>query len=240
MFTIEPPHPSGGQIIWKALIWLLTGVLISFLVFVIISTLGNDFFTSGATIFLSMIFMLVACIVTLIGTGIMAGTLNIVFGWDYYDFGKMFGFSVLANGLLAVLFAPVYLTLSEDLSILLLVLAFHIIFWFFVSYSLIEFTTNANYAWSSLIGTLIWFGITTMIYLLVYNMTSAADNIGDIIYLLMLLPFIMSYTIIPLCHGVWSSIYYGVFSSGSNPFYIAPLNEISQETEEDNTVNVEL
>lgn len=75
-----------------------------------------------------MVFMLVACIVTLIGTGIMAGTLNIVFGTDYYDFGKMFGFSVIANGLLVLLFSPVYLALNSDLHILLLVLAFHIIF----------------------------------------------------------------------------------------------------------------
>lgn len=240
MFTIEPPHPGWWQIIWKTMIWLLTWVLISFLVFVIISALGSDFFTSWATLFLAMVFMLVACIVTIIGTAIIAGTLNIVFGSDYYDFWKMLWFSVLANGILVLLFAPVYLTLSGSVNTLLLVLAFHIIFWFFISYSLIEFTTNANYAWSSLIGTLFGFGLTMMTYLLVYNMTPHDDSMGNTIYVLMLLPFIMSYTVIPLCHGIWSGIYYGIFSGGSNPFYIAPLNEIGQATEEDNTVNVQL
>lgn len=187
-----------------------------------------------------MIFMLVAFIVTIIGTSIMAGTLNIVFGSDYYDFGKMLGFSVLANGLLVLLFAPVYLALSGDLHILLLILAFHIVFGFFISYSLIEFTTNANYAGSSLIGTLLGFGVTMMIYLLIYNMNSGKEDMGTTIYFLMLLPFLMSYTLIPLFHGVWSGIYYGIFSSGSNPFYIAPLNEVGQTQEEDNEVNVQL
>lgn len=77
---------------------------------------------------MAMIFMLVACIVTLIGTAVIAGTLNIAFGSDYYDFGKMFGFSILVNGLLMLLFAPVYFAFSSDLNTLLLILAFHIIF----------------------------------------------------------------------------------------------------------------
>ncbi len=63
----------------------------------------------------------------------------------------MFGSSVLINTLLVILFTPIYLTMSSDITILLLMLAFHSMFAFFVSYSLIEIITNANYAISSLI-----------------------------------------------------------------------------------------
>jgi hypothetical protein len=243
MITIEPPHPGWGQIVGKTGIGLLTWVTVAFLVWIVISVLWTSFFQDGAGVFMAMIFMLVACIVTLIGTAVIAGMLNIAFGSDYYDFGKMFGFSILVNGLLMLLFAPVYFTFSTDLNTLLLILAFHIIFGFFISYSLIEFTTNPNYAWSSLIGTLIGFAITIAIYLLIYKSTinhnGASEDMGNIIYLLILLPFITAYTLIPLCHGIWSSIYYGIFGWWSNPFYIPSLTDINQVEEEDE-VNVQL
>ncbi len=238
MLSIEPPQSSGWQIAGKTAIWLLTGIMLSFLIFIIISLLGTEFFQDGEGVFMAMIFMLVACIVTLIGTGMISWILNIVFWSDYYDFGKMFWFSILTNGLLLVLFAPVYLSLSGDIHILLLILAFHIIFWFFVSYSLIEFTTNPNYAWSSLIGTLIGFAITMMIYLLMYKSTLWWDP-GEKIYYLMLLPLIIGYTIIPLSHGIWSGIYAGIVGWWSNPLYIPSSNEITK-TQEIDDINVQL
>ena len=79
-----------------------------------------------------------------------------------------------------------------------------------------------------------------MLYLLIYTMTKGDESMGNTIYVLMLLPFVMSYTLIPLCHGIRSGIYYSIFSAGSNPLYIAPLNEVGQAVEEDNTVNVQL
>jgi hypothetical protein len=113
--------------------------------------LGADFFIKSEGMFMSLVFIIIACIVTIIGVGIYAGLLNLMFGSDYYDFAKMFGFSVLANGLLVFLFLPVYLMMSDSLDTLLFVLAFHVIFGFFISYTLIEFTTNPSYSASSLI-----------------------------------------------------------------------------------------
>ncbi len=120
------------------------------LVFAIMSVLGADFFTKSEGMFMSLVFIIIACIVTIIGVGIYAGLLNLMFGSDYYDFAKMFGFSVLANGLLVFLFLPVYLMMSDSLDTLLFVLAFHVMFGFFISYTLIEFTTNPSYSASSL------------------------------------------------------------------------------------------
>jgi hypothetical protein len=46
--------------------------MLSFLIFIIISLLGTEFFQDGEGVFMAMIFMLVACIVTLIGTGMIS------------------------------------------------------------------------------------------------------------------------------------------------------------------------
>lgn len=237
MITIEPPKSGWWQTVWKTLIWLLSWTLVSFLVFAIISSLGTWFFQDWSGIFLALIVMLVACIVTLIGTGIMAGTLNLVFSWDYYDFAKMFGSSVLINTLLVILFTPIYLTMSSDITILLLMLAFHSMFAFFVSYSLIEIITNANYAISSLIWTSIWFSLSIVVYMIVYKVAIVQENIN--IYILMLFPFITSYTLIPLFHGIRTTIYYNIFTTWSNPLYVAPLSEITQ-SETDNSINIQL
>ena len=102
---------------------------------------------------MAFIMVIVSFVVTLIGMAIFSGMLNMVFGQDYYDFGKMFGFSVLANGLLVLLFLPIYLMMSGDLTSLLFVYAIHVMFAFFISYTLLEFTTNPSYAASNLIGT---------------------------------------------------------------------------------------
>lgn len=69
--------------------------------------------------------------------------------------------------------------------------------------------------------------------------TTESGDMGNTIYFLMLLPFIIGYTLIPLCHGIRSSIYYGIFGGGSNPFYIPSLSEVNQ-VEEDNEVNIQL
>lgn len=78
-----------------------------------------------------------------------------------------------------------------------------------------------------------------MIYLLIYKTTIGGSN-ADLIYYLMLLPFLISYTLIPLFHGIWSGIYYGIFEAGSNPFHIPSLNEVSQVQENVDEINVEV
>lgn len=236
----EPPHPSGWQMIGKTLLWLLIGGLLSFLIFGILSVLGNDFFTKSEGIFMSLVFIIIACIVTIIGVGIFSGLLNLMFGSDYYDFAKMFGFSVLANGLLVLLFLPLYMMLNDSLPLLLFVLAFHVMFGFFISYTLIEFITNPSYSASSLIGTVLWFGATLVIYLLLYKLTQGDQMGNTTLYLHILSPFLIAYTVIPLLHGIRVQIYYSIYTGGNNPLFIPQLVDVTQTQEEVDEVTVEV
>jgi MFS family permease len=236
----EPQNPGWWQIVWKTFIWLLIGGILSFLVFAIMSVLWTDFFTKSEGMFMSLVFIIIACIVTIIGVGIFAGLLNLMFGSDYYDFAKMFGFSVLANGLLVFLFLPVYLMMSDSLDVLLFVLAFHVMFAFFISYTLIEFTTNPSYSASSLIWSVLGFGITLMIYMVIYNMTKWDVDWTNTLNLSVLSPFLISYTVIPLCHGIRTQIYYGIYTGGSNPLFVPQLADVTQTQEEVDEVTVEV
>ena len=236
----EPQNPGGWQIVGKTFIWLLIGGILAFLVFAIMSVLGTDFFTKSEGMFMSLVFIIIACIVTIIGVGIYAGLLNLIFGSDYYDFAKMFGFSVLANGLLVFLFLPVYLMMSDSLDTLLFVLAFHVMFGFFISYALIEFTTNPSYSASNLIWSVLGFGITLVIYMAIYSSTKGDIDWNNTLYLHILSPFLIAYTVIPLFHGVWTQIYYSIYTWGSNPLFVPQLADVTQTQEEVDEVTVEV
>lgn len=236
----EPQNPWWWQIVWKTMIWLLIWGILAFLVFAIMSVLGTDFFTKSEGMFMSLVFIIIACIVTIIWVGIYAGLLNLIFGSDYYDFAKMFWLSVLANGLLVFLFLPVYLMMSDSLDTLLFVLAFHVMFGFFISYTLIEFTTNPSYSASSLIWSVLGFGITLSIYMMIYNITKWDIAWTNTLYLHILSPFLISYMIIPLFHGIWTQIYYGIYTGWSNPLFIPQLADVTQTQEEIDEVTVDI
>lgn len=236
----EPQNPGWWQVVWKTFIWLLIGGILAFLVFAIMSVLWSDFFTKSDGLFMSLVFIIIACLVTIVGVGIFAWMLNVMFGSDYYDFAKMFGFSVLANGLLVFLFLPIYLMMSSSLGTLLFVLAFHVMFGFFISYTLIEFTTNPSYSASSLIWSVLGFGITLIIYMAIYS-AFRLDEAGETtLYLHVLSPFLIAYTVIPLFHGIWSQIYYGFYTGWSNPLFVPQLSDVTQVQESVDEVTVDL
>lgn len=245
LFT-EPQNPGGWQMIGKTGIWLLIGFILAVLVFALMWVLGSDFFIESAGMFMAFVLVIVACLVTLIGMGIFSGLLNMAFGQDYYDFGKMFGFSVLANGLLVLLFLPIYVMMSGELTSLLFVYAIHVMFAFFISYTLVELTTNPSYAASNLIGTTLGFGLTLVIYMGIYSMTMGSSDVGDAtmgtnsLYLYILSPFLISYVLIPLMHGIWTQIYYAIYTWGNNPLFIPQLADVTQTQETEDEVTVDL
>ena len=99
--------------------------------------------------------------------------------------------------------------------------------------------TNPNYTSSSLVGALIGYMLTISIYLMVYTNGTAADASYKI-YVSLLLPAILSYTLIPLCHSIRSKIYYGLYAAGSNPLYIPNPQDVSLSAVESDQVNISL
>ena len=102
--------------------------MIALLLFVVVSALGMDFFQEQTGIFLSLLLVLLACMMTVIATTVTAGIYNLIFSADYYDFGKMFGMTVIAHSIIFLLMVPIYLVFNNDINSLLLLIALHISF----------------------------------------------------------------------------------------------------------------
>ena len=52
----------------------------------------------------------------------------------------------------------------------------------------------------------------------IYSMTMGSNDVGEStmgtnsLYLYILSPFLISYVLIPLMHGIWTQIYYGIYT----------------------------
>jgi len=113
----------------------------------------------------------------------------------------------LTNGILFFFLAPIYIIFASQVDILFLILGFHILFSVFASASQIEFSTNPNYSASAFMGNILGFVLAFLMYCIIYKMSGSAA-VQQKIYLFMLLPPILAYTLIPFGSGIREKIYY--------------------------------
>ncbi len=134
----------------------------------------------------------------------------------------------LTNGLLFFILAPVYILFGSQIETLFVILGFHVLFSVFASASQIEFTSNPNYAGSLFMGNVLGFAFALLIYGLIYKLSDGSTP-QEKIYLFMLLPAVLGYTLIPFGSGIREKIYYKFYELGNNGFYI-PSPEAGMET----------
>lgn len=243
-----PYNPTWWQIMGKLSIGFFVGLCISFVVFGIIAVVGKNIFMDTLNPLLPLIMLLIAFLCTFIGNIAIWLVYNLVYSEKYYDMSKIFGLVLLSNFLLFLTFAPVYLLFTDNVDVQFLVLSFHIVFGIFISLSLIEFLSNPNYASSHLIGTMIGFMVTMLLYLFVFK-NSQTGNIADNLYYLIIIPPLLGYSLSPFFHAIWELIYYKFYEMWNNFFYLPGLNEItnngsddhdSDDDNEDNQINVSI
>ncbi len=239
----EPSNLSGWQLVGKVCIGLMIGWVIAALLFVILSFMGG-MFTSAfgqqgvSTInpLLSLVLLFIGFLSTFIGNIAVGGLYSLFYSKKYYNTGKMFGLLFLTNGILFFFLAPIYIVFASQIDILFLILGFHILFSVFTSAAQIEFSTNPNYSASAFMGNILWFALAFLAYALIYKMSGSAA-VQQKIYLFMLLPPILGYTILPFGSGVREKIYYKAYELGNNWFYIPSTAESEEEMEESGTPN---
>jgi len=249
--AIAPNTVSSRQLLGKTGTGLLIGILIAFLLFLLLSFLGsiftdalqvNDFITPSPLLPLFMLF--IGFLVTVVGNMIVSALYNVFYNQVYYDATKMIALLLLTNGILFIILAPIYIAFFNAPDILFLILGFHILFSVFLSSNQIEFFANPNYAASNVIGNTCGFGLSLLIYGLIYkaNISQSGASAQQAVYLLMLFPSILWFTLMPLCLSIWQKIYYKFYELGNNGFYIPSLTDIViEETadDEDAETNVE-
>ncbi|MFA7298458.1 MAG: hypothetical protein WC010_02315 [Candidatus Absconditabacterales bacterium] len=235
-FFNEPSNLSGWQLIGKVFIGILVGGVIAALLFVILSFMGGIFTSAfgqqtGGNInpLLSLVLLFIGFLSTFIGNIAVGGIYNLFYNRKYYNTSKMFGLLFLTNGILFFFLAPIYIIFASQVDILFLILGFHILFSVFASASQIEFSTNPNYSASAFMGNILGFVLAFLMYCIIYKMSGSAA-VQQKIYLFMLLPPILAYTLIPFGSGIREKIYYKFYELGNNGFYIPS----STDSEEDN------
>lgn len=244
--NVEPNNLTGWQLLGKVAIGLVLWGIISVLLFVVISFVGTMFVEAlnQTTDFISpnpllpLILLFIGFLSTFIGNMSVAGVYNLFFGQKYYDSSKMFGFLLLTNGLLFFILAPIYLVFSKNIETLFFILGFHVLFSVFVSANQIEFLANPNYSGSALMGNTVGFAIAILIYSLFYK-TSGTTSVQTKMYLFMLLPSVLAYTLIPLGAGIWEKVYYKFYEMWNNAFYIPSISEVVAEQVEENNGQVQ-
>jgi hypothetical protein len=239
--TIEPNNTSVWQIVAKVILWFIVWLIIAFLVFVItilfntiiqqwVRALSTSGQISGNPV-LPLIFMLIAFIASLSGNAIVAMVYNLLYTGKYYDMSKMISLISVSQIIIFFIMAPIYMLFRDSILGLFIIVAFHIIFGVFISYSQMEFTTNPNYSASNLIGWVVGFCITLLVFLSFYKSFGAAefglDNAStQKIKMLIAIPPLLSYTLIPLCYCLWEKLYYKFYEMGNNFFFIPSLSEV--------------
>lgn len=231
----------------KTLMGLIVGIFIAFLTFIILILVGgiiqealSNTTTGNTTVnpLLPLILIIIAFIGIVVGMILIAGIFNMIYTDKYYDMGKMFSLTLLINVILFILFIPLYGLFAKDTNALFFVLAFHIIFAVFVSYTAMEISTNPNYAAVHLIGTAIGLAIAILFFGLGYSFVDFSK--GSAVKILLSLPPVLAYFCLPLFHSIREKIYYKFYSMGNNFFYIPSLNEVLIDSEEDNEVEVDM
>lgn len=239
--TTEPNNTSVAQIVAKVALGFVVGLIIAFLVFTItilfnsviqqwVRALSTSGQISGNPV-LPLIFMLIAFIACLSGNAIVAMIYNLLYTSKYYDMGKMLSLISVAQIIIFFIMSPIYMIFRDSILGLFIIVAFHIIFAVFISYSLMEFSTNPNYSASDLIGGVIGFCITLLVFLSFYKSFGAAEFWLDTastqkIKMLIAIPPLLSYTLIPLCYCLWEKLYYKFYEMGNNFFFIPSLADV--------------
>lgn len=245
-----PSNLSGRQLVAKILMGLVIWGIIAALLFIVVSFIGGMFTSalgaqttelSSANPLLRLILLFIGFISTFIGNIAVAGVYSLFYSKKYYDVTKMFGLLFLTNGILFFILAPVYILFGSQIETLFVILGFHVMFSVFASAAQIEFSSNPNYAGSSLMGNILGFAFALLIYGLIYKLNGWSAP-QQKIYLFMILPPVLAYALIPLGSGIWEKIYYKFYELGNNGFYIPSISEREEEMEEDSNseeVNVE-
>lgn len=236
-----PSNISGRQMLGKIgigiAIWgVITAVLFMITTFVaqMFSSAMNGAGTGGTTSnpILSIILLVIWFISTFLGNFAVAGAYNLFFSKKYINGSKVYGLLILTNGLLFLIFAPIYLIFSNQVQILFIVMWFHIVFSIFISANQIEFSTNPNYSASGLIGNTIGFSFAIAVYCVLYKQ-SLLNGADKQTYLLMLLPTMLGYSLIPMGAGIREKIYYRLYEVGNNRFYLSSVDEREEVSADD-------
>ncbi len=250
LLSTEPAKTSGWALFGKFLIGLLVWCIISILLFIILSFVWGIFVDTMSqksefvikNPMLPLLILFVGFLASFLGNLSVAWIYGLFFGDRYTSISKTIGILLLTNGILFVFFIPIYLMFSSDINTLFVLLGLHIIFSIFVSNQQVETISKPNHGPSSLVGTTLWFVFVVLVYSIVWKIANVWSNQNQI-YLLLLTPSIIWFSLMPLGFGIRERIYYKMYELWNNWFYVSwdASEEIKPDLiDENDDINIDL
>jgi len=231
----------------RSWLWLITGIFISFLIFIIlilvwwiideaVSTQILWWWQSNPL--LPLILLIIWFLWTFVWSVILAWIYNLIYSDKYYDMWKMFSLVLFANIIMFVLFLWLYVLFMWWIQSLFFVLAFHVIFTIFLSFALIEMSTNPNYSAVHLLWSAIWLVIAILLFWIAFTIFKWVA--GQTAHILLAIPPVLWYSMLPFWHGLREKIYYKIYENWNNFFYIPSLQEVLVDEEEASEIEVDI
>lgn len=244
---ISPHNPETSEIVWKFVIWIIVWVVVVAVIFFLLiftawifewSNKSIWWHTSTVNPLIPLILLAVTFFTTVIWNIIVSWIYNVIYPWKYYDLWKMIKLVVINNILLFIIFIFLYLLFSSEIKNLYYIVWFHIIFSVFITSTNQEILSNPNYAWVHLVWTSFWLIISFLVFWIIHKIYFS--NVTNNLHYLILVPPMISFTLIPLCHWIWEKIYYAFYEMGNNFLYLPSINDILVDEDEVTDTNVDI
>ena len=229
--TEKPDQSSWWEVFWKIFIWLIVWAAISWLLFIILTAVWWSLTTwdsNSKNPILPLLLIVSWFLVSFIWNLWVAWLYSLFFSKKYQNISKVIWVLLLTNWLLFVFLLPVYLIFNWNMTALFMILGFHVIIATFLSSQQMENMNNPNYSPSSLIWNTLSLAVTMLIYWVIWK-TASIWEIQNKMYLLLLVPPILAFCVIPLGLGIRESVYYKLFETGNNPFYAESKWELNKK-----------
>lgn len=227
--TEKPGQSSWWEIFGKIFIWIIIWAAISGLLFIILTALWWSLTEEAwKNPVLPLLLIVSWFLASFIWNLWIAWLYSLFFSKKYQNMSKSIWVLLMTNWLLFIFLLPIYIIFNWNMDSLFMILWFHVIIATFLSAQQIENLKNPNYSPSSLI----WNTFSLAIIMLIYGIIWKATNLWNMenqIYLLLLLPPILSFWIMPLWLWIREMIYFKFFEIWNNPFYAESRWELNRK-----------
>jgi hypothetical protein len=253
-----PYNPSASALVGKTLIWLIVWVVVALIIFAITILFGSQMSAIIAWLWqaaqdnsplLWMIMLVIAFLSSMVGTMLVAFIYGLMYGGIYPSVGKLTTYALITNVILFLLLAPLYMIVYQSVSSLFMVLGFHTILSVFITSVMNEISVDSQYSLSAIVGWLLGMSWVVFVFILIYK-TMILDSIdigwttsNSQIQIMLSIPALLAYFLIPLAHGIWQKIYGSLYDMWSNFLYAPSWNErvvAAQMTENQEIIEEEI
>ncbi|PZM86924.1 MAG: hypothetical protein DLD55_04045 [candidate division SR1 bacterium] len=239
-----PNDISGWSLLGKMVLGVIVGAMMSLILVLVMSAFGLAVkgegggtgvgIEAGTHPLARLILAFLGFLITFFGSQILVLLYGVFFSHKYTQQSKTSGLLLLTNTVLFAFMMGVFVllgTVKPGAEVVLFVL--YVCIAVFLSFAQIEFVVNPNYASSSLAGCTIGFMLSLIVAGVLWKGAIATPDVSAP-YMLVWISTLIVFPLMIFGQGIREIIYYKIYETGANPFYIPSQAELDTQTILDN------